>query len=156
MFTFSNIWGRKSDKATTPESFWMRRFTDQKGRGKNCSLHVLMLSVSVCSKVTLLVVGEKPYKCEFCDYAAAQKTSLRYHLERHHRDKQTDAAADAKSDGRPPEAEDALLTADGAQTKNLKRCFDGAKDVKGHLQASPFWGKFLHSFLLFLLSVLLL
>lgn len=24
-----------------------------------------------------------------------------------------------------------------------------------HLQASPFWGKFLHSFLLFLLSVLL-
>nr|3UK3_C Chain C, Zinc finger protein 217 [Homo sapiens]3UK3_D Chain D, Zinc finger protein 217 [Homo sapiens]4F2J_C Chain C, Zinc finger protein 217 [Homo sapiens]4IS1_C Chain C, Zinc finger protein 217 [Homo sapiens]4IS1_D Chain D, Zinc finger protein 217 [Homo sapiens] len=29
--------------------------------------------------------GEKPYKCEFCEYAAAQKTSLRYHLERHHK-----------------------------------------------------------------------
>ncbi|XP_072270274.1 zinc finger protein 217-like [Pyxicephalus adspersus] len=28
--------------------------------------------------------GEKPYKCDFCDYTAAQKTSLRYHLERHH------------------------------------------------------------------------
>ncbi|KAM5135858.1 zinc finger protein 217 [Mantella aurantiaca] len=28
--------------------------------------------------------GEKPYNCQFCDYAAAQKTSLRYHLERHH------------------------------------------------------------------------
>ena len=38
MFTFSNIWGRKSDKATTQESYWMRRFTDKKGRGKNCSL----------------------------------------------------------------------------------------------------------------------
>lgn len=84
--------------------------------------------------------GEKPYKCEFCDYAAAQKTSLRYHLERHHRDKQTDAAADAKSDGRPPEAEDALLTADGAQTKNLKRCFDGAKDVKGSPPAKQLKG----------------
>nr|XP_005892550.1 PREDICTED: zinc finger protein 217 [Bos mutus] len=84
--------------------------------------------------------GEKPYKCEFCDYAAAQKTSLRYHLERHHRDKQMDAAADAKSDGRPPEAEDALLTADGAQTKNLKRCFDGAKDVKGSPPAKQLKG----------------
>lgn len=31
--------------------------------------------------------GEKPYKCEHCDYAAAQKTSLRYHLDRRHKDK---------------------------------------------------------------------
>ncbi|XP_038863925.1 zinc finger protein 217-like isoform X2 [Salvelinus namaycush] len=31
--------------------------------------------------------GEKPYKCIYCDYAAAQKTSLRYHLDRHHKDK---------------------------------------------------------------------
>ncbi|KAM3922984.1 zinc finger protein 217 [Leptodactylus fuscus] len=29
--------------------------------------------------------GEKPYGCAFCKYAAAQKTSLRYHLERHHK-----------------------------------------------------------------------
>lgn len=100
----------------------------------------MMLFISVCSKVTLLVLGEKPYKCEFCDYAAAQKTSLRYHLERHHKDKQTDAAADGKSDGRPQEAEDALLTADSAQTKNLKRCFDGAKDVKGSPPAKQLKG----------------
>ena len=99
-----------------------------------------MLFISVCSKVTLLVLGEKPYKCEFCDYAAAQKTSLRYHLERHHKDKQMEAAADAKSDGRPQEAEDALLTADSAQTKNLKRCFDGAKDVKGSPPAKQLKG----------------
>ncbi|XP_045385544.1 zinc finger protein 217 isoform X1 [Lemur catta] len=75
--------------------------------------------------------GEKPYKCEFCDYAAAQKTSLRYHLERHHKDKQMDVAAEVKNDGKHQETEDALLTADSAQTKNLKRFFDGAKDVKG-------------------------
>lgn len=78
-----------------------------------------------------LVLGEKPYKCEFCDYAAAQKTSLRYHLERHHKDKQVDVAAEVKSEGKNQEPEDALLIADSAQTKNLKRFLDGAKDVKG-------------------------
>ncbi|XP_029974595.1 zinc finger protein 217 [Salarias fasciatus] len=31
--------------------------------------------------------GEKPYKCIYCDYAAAQKTSLKYHLDRRHKDK---------------------------------------------------------------------
>ncbi|KAF6089834.1 zinc finger protein 217 [Phyllostomus discolor] len=84
--------------------------------------------------------GEKPYKCEFCDYAAAQKTSLRYHLERHHKDKQVDAAAEVKSDGKSQEAEDALLAADSAQTKNLKRFFDGAKDVKGSPPAKQLKG----------------
>ncbi|XP_036915815.1 zinc finger protein 217 [Sturnira hondurensis] len=84
--------------------------------------------------------GEKPYKCEFCDYAAAQKTSLRYHLERHHKDKQVDAAAEVKSDGKNQEAEDALLAADSAQTKNLKRFFDGAKDVKGSPPAKQLKG----------------
>ncbi|XP_004636081.1 zinc finger protein 217 [Octodon degus] len=75
--------------------------------------------------------GEKPYKCEFCDYAAAQKTSLRYHLERHHKDKQVDVAADVKGDSKSQESEDVLFTVDSTQTKNLKRNFDGAKDVKG-------------------------
>ncbi|XP_063815054.1 zinc finger protein 217 [Pseudophryne corroboree] len=41
--------------------------------------------------------GEKPYKCEFCDYAAAQKTSLRYHLERHHKFKPGESNALVKS-----------------------------------------------------------
>ncbi|OCT60177.1 zinc finger protein 217 [Xenopus laevis] len=44
--------------------------------------------------------GEKPYRCEFCDYAAAQKTSLRYHLERHHKFKPGDSNAHVKSIGR--------------------------------------------------------
>ncbi|XP_027279108.1 zinc finger protein 217 isoform X2 [Cricetulus griseus] len=83
-----------------------------------------------------LHLGEKPYKCEFCEYAAAQKTSLRYHLERHHKDKQlVDAAAEVKSEGRSQEPQEALLTADSVQTKNLKRFLDGAKDVKGNPSA---------------------
>uniref|UniRef100_A0A8C0SIM7 C2H2-type domain-containing protein n=1 Tax=Canis lupus familiaris TaxID=9615 RepID=A0A8C0SIM7_CANLF len=84
--------------------------------------------------------GEKPYKCEFCDYAAAQKTSLRYHLERHHKDKQIDLASEVKNDGKNQEMEDALLAADSAQTKNLKRFFDGAKDVKGSPPSKQFKG----------------
>ncbi|NXV75456.1 ZN217 protein, partial [Atlantisia rogersi] len=79
--------------------------------------------------------GEKPYKCEFCEYAAAQKTSLRYHLERHHKDKQGDSAADVKSDSKvssQSQEPELLLTADGAQeTKNLKRLFHCAKDAEG-------------------------
>ncbi|KFQ33539.1 PREDICTED: zinc finger protein 217 [Merops nubicus] len=79
--------------------------------------------------------GEKPYKCEFCDYAAAQKTSLRYHLERHHKDKQADSAADVKSDSKvslQSQETELLLAADGAQeTKNSKRLFDCAKDAVG-------------------------
>uniref|UniRef100_A0A2K5PC36 C2H2-type domain-containing protein n=1 Tax=Cebus imitator TaxID=2715852 RepID=A0A2K5PC36_CEBIM len=93
--------------------------------------------------------GEESYKCEFCDYAAAQKTSLRYHLERHHKEKQADVAAKAKSHGKNQDPEDALLTADSVQTKNSKRFFDGAKDVTGsppakQLKKTPslFWEDF--------------
>ncbi|XP_043855601.1 zinc finger protein 217-like [Dromiciops gliroides] len=79
--------------------------------------------------------GEKPYKCEFCEYSAAQKNSLRYHLERHHKDKQIDITTKVKNDGKNSllsrETEDMLLTTDSAQTKNLKRLFNGAKDTKG-------------------------
>ncbi|XP_061865098.1 zinc finger protein 217 [Colius striatus] len=78
--------------------------------------------------------GEKPYKCEFCEYAAAQKTSLRYHLERHHKDKQADSAADMKSDSKvslQSQETELLLSAGGTQeTKNLKRLFDCAKDAE--------------------------
>ncbi|NXD08331.1 ZN217 protein, partial [Nothocercus nigrocapillus] len=79
--------------------------------------------------------GEKPYKCEFCEYAAAQKTSLRYHLERHHKDKQADSAADVKNDSKvslQSQETELLLAARGAQeTKNSKRLCDGAKDAEG-------------------------
>ncbi|XP_034978825.1 zinc finger protein 217 [Zootoca vivipara] len=79
--------------------------------------------------------GEKPYKCEFCEYAAAQKTSLRYHLERHHKDKQTEAAADVKIDSKgllSSQEMGFLPVGDCApETKNLKRLLEDAKDAKG-------------------------
>ncbi|KAJ7419468.1 zinc finger protein 536-like [Willisornis vidua] len=36
-------------------------------------------------------LGEKPYKCPHCDYAGTQSASLKYHLERHHRERQNGA-----------------------------------------------------------------
>ncbi|XP_067410319.1 zinc finger protein 217 isoform X2 [Emydura macquarii macquarii] len=87
-----------------------------------------------------LHLGEKPYKCEFCEYAAAQKTSLRYHLERHHKEKQADITTDVKSDKVLLQSQemDLLTATDGVQeTKNLKRFIDGAKDVKGFLPVKP-------------------
>ncbi|KFP85183.1 Zinc finger protein 217, partial [Acanthisitta chloris] len=74
--------------------------------------------------------GEKPYKCEFCEYAAAQKTSLRYHLDRHHKDRHAESTADVKGDGKASlRGQESALAAEGApETKNLKRLFDGAKD----------------------------
>lgn len=41
----------------------------------------------ILNSAYLFVSGEKPFKCAYCDYAAAQKTSLKYHLERRHKDK---------------------------------------------------------------------
>lgn len=42
---------------------------------------------SIVNLYILFVSGEKPYKCAYCDYAAAQKTSLKYHLDRRHKGK---------------------------------------------------------------------
>ncbi|KAJ6665696.1 hypothetical protein lerEdw1_002066 [Lerista edwardsae] len=79
--------------------------------------------------------GEKPYKCEFCEYAAAQKTSLRYHLERHHKDKHVEAAADVKSDNKgllhSQEVGFLPVPSGASETKNLKRLLEDAKDAKG-------------------------
>ncbi|XP_077191759.1 zinc finger protein 217 [Paroedura picta] len=76
--------------------------------------------------------GEKPYKCVYCEYAAAQKTSLRYHLERHHKDKNADAAAEDHKDLSPTQEMGFLSIPGGApETKNLKRLLEDAKDTKG-------------------------
>ncbi|KAG8140292.1 hypothetical protein E2320_002988 [Naja naja] len=39
--------------------------------------------------------GERPYKCPHCDYAGTQSGSLKYHLQRHHREQKNAAAAAA-------------------------------------------------------------
>ncbi|XP_055001175.1 zinc finger protein 536 isoform X3 [Sorex araneus] len=46
--------------------------------------------------------GEKPYKCPHCDYAGTQSASLKYHLERHHRERQNGAGP---LSGQPPAAD---------------------------------------------------
>nr|XP_020635195.1 zinc finger protein 217 [Pogona vitticeps] len=78
--------------------------------------------------------GEKPYKCEFCEYAAAQKTSLRYHLERHHKDKHTEVAADVKNDNKSILSSQEMsflpIGRRVPETKNLKRLLEDAKDAK--------------------------
>lgn len=46
-------------------------------------------------------LGEKPYKCPHCDYAGTQSASLKYHLERHHRERQN-GSGPVTSHGHPP------------------------------------------------------
>lgn len=41
--------------------------------------------------------GERPYKCPHCDYAGTQSGSLKYHLQRHHREQRNALAASSNS-----------------------------------------------------------
>ncbi|MBN3271905.1 ZN217 protein, partial [Polyodon spathula] len=83
--------------------------------------------------------GEKPYKCEFCEYAAAQKTSLRYHLERHHKDKHSEAELAGKPLSASPAPEDALPSKDKsaqelACTNGVSRHLDIDQNAKQRKQ----------------------
>ncbi|KAJ0064630.1 hypothetical protein NL108_011376, partial [Boleophthalmus pectinirostris] len=63
-------------------------FDRVKGRSKECSYCGKTFRSSYYLTVHLRThTGEKPFKCAYCDYAAAQKTSLKYHLDRRHKDK---------------------------------------------------------------------
>ncbi|KAI3357784.1 hypothetical protein L3Q82_016174, partial [Scortum barcoo] len=63
-------------------------FDRSKVRSKECSYCGKSFRSSYYLTVHLRThTGEKPYKCPYCDYAAAQKTSLKYHLDRRHKDK---------------------------------------------------------------------
>ncbi|XP_061100245.1 zinc finger protein 536-like isoform X2 [Conger conger] len=41
--------------------------------------------------------GEKPYRCPHCDYAGTQSASLKYHLERHHRERHNNGGPSSSS-----------------------------------------------------------
>uniref|UniRef100_A0A674NUG1 Zinc finger protein 217 n=1 Tax=Takifugu rubripes TaxID=31033 RepID=A0A674NUG1_TAKRU len=73
-------------------------FGQTKARSKECNYCGKSFRSSYYLTIHLRThTGEKPYKCVHCDYAAAQKTSLKYHLDRHHKDKRY-----AELPGRPP------------------------------------------------------
>uniref|UniRef100_A0A8C5PYD6 C2H2-type domain-containing protein n=1 Tax=Leptobrachium leishanense TaxID=445787 RepID=A0A8C5PYD6_9ANUR len=48
--------------------------------------------------------GERPYKCPHCSYAGTQSGSLKYHLQRHHRDSKLSAGAPLRGKTIPPSA----------------------------------------------------
>lgn len=47
--------------------------------------------------IVIFSLGERPYKCPHCDYAGTQSGSLKYHLQRHHREQRNALAVSSNS-----------------------------------------------------------
>ncbi|KAM4623034.1 zinc finger protein 217 isoform 1-T2 [Discoglossus pictus] len=135
-----------SDDALSCDSPPTEKIEDDSEKGKTKSLAVCR-ECSYCGKsfrsnyylnIHLRThTGEKPYKCDFCDYCAAQKTSLRYHLERHHKFKPGESNARVKDISRNLQ----LAQGHGKETKSSKRPVKNTKDntplLKIEIPTSP-------------------
>lgn len=62
-----------------------------------CLFHSFALVFPCLISLILFSPGERPYKCPHCDYAGTQSGSLKYHLQRHHREQRNALSTSSNS-----------------------------------------------------------
>ncbi|XP_043101634.1 zinc finger protein 219 isoform X3 [Puntigrus tetrazona] len=74
-----------------------QRTSDNEGRQEGKQLPSGVGTAGSFHSVISHLSGERPYKCPHCDYAGTQSGSLKYHLQRHHREQRNAMATTANS-----------------------------------------------------------
>ncbi|KAJ8339884.1 hypothetical protein SKAU_G00345170, partial [Synaphobranchus kaupii] len=84
--------------------------------------------------------GEKPYRCPHCDYAGTQSASLKYHLERHHRERQNNVGPSSShpQEEHPGSKSGAFLRPDVLH--GVIKGMSGGVDLRGAQLHPHHWG----------------